>query len=84
MASVAAPSGPFTTASVSVSARNGFNGGRVYHPTDTDLGTLGSVSTVPGHTARFADEEAWMRPVAAVVRFRRHRRREEQPHRLRR
>ena len=62
VASVAATSGPFSTASVSVPPGNGFNGGTVYYPTDTSLGTWGAVAIVPGYTARFADEEAWMGP----------------------
>jgi dienelactone hydrolase len=62
VASVAASRGPFTTASVSVPPGNGFNGGTIYYPTDTGLGTWGAVAIVPGYTARFADEEAWMGP----------------------
>ncbi|MFD8304454.1 RICIN domain-containing protein [Streptomyces sp. NPDC059690] len=62
VASVAATRGPFTTASVNVAPGNGFNGGTVYYPTDSSLGTWGAVAIVPGYTARFADEEAWMGP----------------------
>ncbi|WP_327434355.1 poly(ethylene terephthalate) hydrolase family protein [Streptomyces sp. NBC_01236] len=62
VASVAATSGPFPTTSVSVPPGNGFNGGTIYYPTDTSLGTWGAVAIVPGYTARFADEEAWMGP----------------------
>jgi dienelactone hydrolase len=62
LASVAASRGPFATAQVSVAPGNGFNGGTVYYPTDTSLGTWGAVAIVPGYTALFADEEAWMGP----------------------
>jgi len=62
VASVAATSGPFATSSVGVPPGNGFNGGTIYYPTDTSPGTWGAVAIVPGYTARFADEEAWMGP----------------------
>ncbi|ROO62349.1 GH35 family endo-1,4-beta-xylanase [Micromonospora sp. Llam0] len=58
--SVAANRGTFATAEMSVSPGNGFNGGSIYYPTDTSQGTFGAVAIVPGYTARFADEEAWM------------------------
>ncbi|WP_459170921.1 poly(ethylene terephthalate) hydrolase family protein, partial [Streptomyces ipomoeae] len=60
LAGVAATRGTFTTAQMSVPPGNGFNGGMTYYPTDTSLGTWGAVAIVPGYTARFADEEAWM------------------------
>ncbi|MFF9523769.1 dienelactone hydrolase family protein [Streptomyces achromogenes] len=59
-ASVSASRGTFATAQLSVPPGNGFNGGTIYYPTDTGLGTWGAVAIVPGYTARFADEEAWM------------------------
>jgi dienelactone hydrolase len=62
LASVAASRGPFATASVSVAPGNGFNGGTIYYPTDSSQGTWGAVAIVPGYTAAFADEEAWMGP----------------------
>lgn len=62
LAGVAAPKGPFATAQVSVAPGNGFNGGTIYYPTDTSLGTWGAVAIVPGYTALFANEEAWMGP----------------------
>ena len=40
-ASVAAVNGPFATASVSVPAGYGFDGGMIYYPTDTSQGTFG-------------------------------------------
>nr|WP_326555977.1 dienelactone hydrolase family protein [Micromonospora sp. NBC_01813] len=43
-----------------VSPGNGFNGGSIYYPTDTSQGTFGAVAIVPGYTARFEVEEAWM------------------------
>ena len=67
--SVAANRGTFATASVSVPPGNGFNGGMIYYPTDTSLGTWGAVAIVPGYTARFADEEAWMGPWLASFGF---------------
>nr|WSX72819.1 cellulose binding domain-containing protein [Streptomyces sp. NBC_00899]WSX81113.1 cellulose binding domain-containing protein [Streptomyces sp. NBC_00899] len=62
LAGVAASRGPFATAQMSVAPGNGFNGGTVYYPTDTSAGTWGAVAIVPGYTALFADEEAWMGP----------------------
>jgi hypothetical protein len=58
--SVAANRGTFATAETSVPTGFGFNGGRIYYSTDTSLGTWGAVAIVPGYTARFDDEEAWM------------------------
>ncbi|GAB2602648.1 ricin-type beta-trefoil lectin domain protein [Streptomyces capparidis] len=60
VSSVAAQRGTFATAETSVPSGNGFNGGRIYHPTDTSQGTWGAVAVVPGYTARWADEGAWM------------------------
>ena len=62
IAMIEATHGPFATASASVPAGHGFNGGTVYYPTDTSLGTWGAVAIVPGYTALFANEEAWMGP----------------------
>lgn len=62
VAGVAASRGPFATAQTSVAPGNGFNGGTIYYPTDTSAGTWGAVAIVPGYTALFADEEAWMGP----------------------
>ena len=47
-ASVAATTGPFAVASVSVARGNGFGGGRIYYPTDTSQGTFGAVAISPG------------------------------------
>jgi dienelactone hydrolase len=69
VASVAATSGPFATAQLSVPPGNGFNGGMIYYPTDTSLGTWGAVAIVPGYTALFANEEAWMGPWLASFGF---------------
>ncbi|MGR6973802.1 dienelactone hydrolase family protein [Streptomyces cynarae] len=69
LASVAATRGPFATAQTSVPPGNGFNGGTIYYPTDRSLGTWGAVAIVPGYTARFADEEAWMGPWLASFGF---------------
>jgi dienelactone hydrolase len=62
LAGVAASRGPFATAQMSVAPGNGFNGGTIYYPTDTSAGTWGAVAIVPGYTALFANEEAWMGP----------------------
>ncbi|MET9505828.1 cellulose binding domain-containing protein [Streptomyces sp. NPDC006622] len=69
LAGVAATRGTFATAQMSVPPGNGFNGGTMYYPTDTSLGTWGAVAIVPGYTARFADEEAWMGPWLASFGF---------------
>ena len=61
LASVAATFGPFATGQLEVRPGDGFNGGYLYYPTDTDQ-TFGAVAIVPGYTALFADEEAWMGP----------------------
>ena len=61
--------GPFATAAASVSPGNGFNGGMIYYPTDTSLGTWGALAIVPGYTALFANEEAWMGPWLASFGF---------------
>ncbi|WP_433129882.1 cellulose binding domain-containing protein [Micromonospora sp. CA-240977] len=68
-ASVAATRGPFATTQATVPAGNGFNGGYVYYPTDTSLGTWGAVAIVPGYSALFANEEAWMGPWLASFGF---------------
>ncbi|TDC06974.1 lipase [Streptomyces sp. 8K308] len=60
VSSVAASRGTFATAEIAVPAGNGFNGGRIYYPTDTSLGTWGAVAVVPGYTASWAAEGAWM------------------------
>jgi dienelactone hydrolase len=69
VASIAATYGPFATAQINVSPGNGFNGGTIYYPTDTSQGTWGAVAIVPGYTARFANEEAWMGPRLASFGF---------------
>ncbi|MFC0541684.1 dienelactone hydrolase family protein [Kutzneria chonburiensis] len=62
LAMIEASHGPFATAQVNVAPGNGFNGGTIYYPTDTSLGTWGAVAIVPGYTALFRNEEAWMGP----------------------
>ncbi|MBP2328848.1 dienelactone hydrolase [Kibdelosporangium banguiense] len=69
LASVAATNGPFATAQMTVPPGNGFNGGYIYYPTDTSLGTWGAVAIVPGYTALFKNEEAWMGPRLASFGF---------------
>ncbi|MCE6998688.1 cellulose binding domain-containing protein [Saccharothrix sp. S26] len=59
-ASVSAGRGTFATAQVSVGAGNGFGGGVIYYPTDTSQGTFGAIAVVPGYTATWAAEGAWM------------------------
>lgn len=60
--SVAAVNGPFANTSVSVPTGYGFNGGRIYYPTDTSQGTFGAIAISPGYTALFSVELAWMGP----------------------
>lgn len=60
VASVAATRVTFATAQLSVPSGNGFGGGYIYYPTDTSVGTWGAVAIVPGYSALFANEEAWM------------------------
>ncbi|WP_083975913.1 dienelactone hydrolase family protein [Kitasatospora azatica] len=69
LAGVAAATGPFTTAQVSVPPGDGFNGGTIYYPADTSRGTWAAVAISPGYTALFADEEAWMGPRLASFGF---------------
>ncbi|MET8280514.1 cellulose binding domain-containing protein [Micromonospora sp. NPDC005174] len=69
LASVAATRGPFATTQATVPTGNGFNGGYVYYPTDTSLGTWGAIAIVPGYSALFANEEAWMGPWLASFGF---------------
>ena len=66
---VASSNGGFATAQLTVPPGNGFNGGFIYYPTDTSLGTWGAVAIVPGFTALFANEEAWMGPWLASFGF---------------
>ncbi|WP_433200549.1 cellulose binding domain-containing protein [Dactylosporangium sp. CS-047395] len=66
---VAGNRGGFATAQLTVPPGNGFNGGFIYYPTDTSLGTWGAVAIVPGYTAKFANEEAWMGPWLASFGF---------------
>ncbi|SCG74774.1 poly(ethylene terephthalate) hydrolase family protein [Micromonospora rifamycinica] len=60
--SVAAVNGPFANTSVAVPTGYGFNGGRIYYPTDTSQGTFGAIAISPGYTALFSVELAWMGP----------------------
>ncbi|WIM94508.1 cellulose binding domain-containing protein [Actinoplanes oblitus] len=69
VASVAATRGTFATAQLTVPAGNGFGGGYIYYPTDTSHGTWGAVAIVPGYSALFANEEAWMGPWLASFGF---------------
>lgn len=58
--SVRAQRGTFATEEISVGPGHGFNGGKIYYPTDTSLGTWGAVAVVPGYTASWDAEGAWM------------------------
>ena len=60
LAMIESSRGPFATAEQKVAPGNGFNGGELFYPTDTSLGTWGALAIVPGYTARCADQEAWM------------------------
>ncbi|MEV5438405.1 ricin-type beta-trefoil lectin domain protein [Streptomyces sp. NPDC052682] len=67
--SVAAQRGTFATAELTVPPGNGFNGGKIYYPTDTSQGTWAAVAAVPGYTARWSAEGAWMGPWLASFGF---------------
>ncbi|MEU9833194.1 cellulose binding domain-containing protein [Streptosporangium sp. NPDC048047] len=69
LASVSATRGTFATAQISVPSGNGLGGGVIYYPTDTGQGTFGAVAIVPGYSALFANEEAWMGPWLASFGF---------------
>jgi dienelactone hydrolase len=69
LASISASRGTFATAQVNVPAGNGFGGGVIYYPTDTSQGTFGAVAIVPGYTATWAAEGAWMGPWLASFGF---------------
>ena len=68
-ASVAANRGTFATAQVSVGGGNGFGSGVIYYPTDTSQGTFGALAVVPGYSALWAAEGAWMGPWLASFGF---------------
>ncbi|GLH96476.1 poly(ethylene terephthalate) hydrolase family protein [Phytohabitans aurantiacus] len=59
-ASISANRGTFATAQTSVGSGNGFGGGVIYYPTDTSQGRFGAIAVVPGYTATWAAEGAWM------------------------
>ncbi|PWK83820.1 dienelactone hydrolase family protein [Lentzea atacamensis] len=58
--SVAASRGTFATAETSVGGGNGFAAAKIYYPTDTGQGKFGAIAVVPGYTATWAAEGAWM------------------------
>ncbi|GIF41712.1 dienelactone hydrolase family protein [Actinoplanes xinjiangensis] len=66
--SVAAVTGPFATASVSVPRGNGFGGGVIYYPTDTSQGTFGGVAISPGLNGTWPGI-AWLGPRLASQGF---------------
>ena len=67
--SIAAPTGPFATASVSVAAQsNGFGGGVIYYPTDTSQGTFGAIAISPGLNGTWPGI-AWLGPRLASQGF---------------
>jgi pimeloyl-ACP methyl ester carboxylesterase len=67
--SVAANRGTFATAEITVPPGFGFNGGKIYYPTDTSQGTWAAIAAVPGYTATWAREGAWMGPWLASFGF---------------
>lgn len=67
-ASVAATTGPFATASVSVPRGNGFGGGRIYYPTATNQGTFGAIAISPGLNGTWPGI-AWLGPRLASQGF---------------
>ena len=67
-ASIAATTGPFAIASVSVARGNGFGGGAIYYPTDTSQGTFGAVAISPGLNGTWPGI-AWLGPRLASQGF---------------
>ncbi|MEU0090993.1 dienelactone hydrolase family protein [Kribbella sp. NPDC006257] len=67
--SIAASRGTFATAELTVPRGNGLGGGKIYYPTDTSKGTFGAIAIVPGYTATWAAEGAWMGPWLASFGF---------------
>jgi len=67
-ASVAATTGPFAVASVSVARGNGFGGGIIYYPTDISQGTFGGVAISPGLNGTWPGI-AWLGPRLASQGF---------------
>jgi pimeloyl-ACP methyl ester carboxylesterase len=68
-ASISATRGTFATAEITVGSGNGFRAGKIYYPTDTSRGTFGAIAIVPGYTASWAAEGAWMGPWLASFGF---------------
>lgn len=66
--SIAAPTGPFATASVTVPRGNGFGGGVIYYPTATNEGTFGGLAISPGRGGTWAGI-AWLGPRLASQGF---------------
>ncbi|WP_203790592.1 poly(ethylene terephthalate) hydrolase family protein [Paractinoplanes rishiriensis] len=67
-ASIAAVTGPFATASVTVPRGNGFGGGVIYYPTDTSQGTFGGIAISPGLNGTWPGI-AWLGPRLASQGF---------------
>jgi dienelactone hydrolase len=59
--SIAATTGPFATASVTVARQSNFGGGVIYYPTDTSQGTFGGVAISPGLNGTWPGI-AWLGP----------------------
>jgi dienelactone hydrolase len=60
-ASIAAVTGPFATASVTVPRQSTFGGGVIYYPTDTSQGTFGAIAISPGLNGTWPGI-AWLGP----------------------
>jgi dienelactone hydrolase len=60
-ASIAAVTGPFATASVTVPRQASFGGGVIYYPTDTGQGTFGAIAISPGLNGTWPGI-AWLGP----------------------
>jgi dienelactone hydrolase len=67
-ASIAATTGPFAIASVSVPRGNGFGGGVIYYPTVTNQGTFGGIAISPGLNGTWSGI-AWLGPRLASQGF---------------
>ncbi|HEX6681926.1 MAG TPA: alpha/beta hydrolase [Candidatus Limnocylindrales bacterium] len=67
-ASIAATTGPFAIATVSVPRGNGFGGGVIYYPTNTSQGTFGGIAISPGLNGTWSGI-AWLGPRLATQGF---------------
>ncbi|MCZ7422103.1 dienelactone hydrolase family protein [Verrucosispora sp. WMMA2121] len=67
-ASIAATTGPFAIASITVPRGNGFGGGVIYYPTSTSQGTFGGIAISPGLNGTWSGI-SWLGPRLASQGF---------------